>query len=247
MTRGLLDNHMKPSATIDTSVCGNRQSISSVHRGFTFELKSLDQQERGCGLNSYPILGWLAEAREMRGHVLYDDGRRPLFRMNDGSFSDPDPVDIDAYHILARSEGHIVGYARIVPPTSLLTGVIASAIGRCQFEAILHELGTDRERICEASRWAVVPECRGSLGLQIVVASWIAARWLSYEKALVLAATCRKQDVALIRMGAHAVSSLPLFSWRFSDEQLRLLYFDAAHASEFMEKKIAELANAFGN
>jgi hypothetical protein len=143
---------MKPSVAIETNVCGNRQSISSVHRGFTFELKFLDQQERGWGLNSYAISGWLAEAREMRGRVLYDDGRRSFFRMNDGSFGDPDPVDIEAYHNSARSEGHMVGYARIVPPASLLTGFIASTIGKCRLEAILHELGTDRERICEASR-----------------------------------------------------------------------------------------------
>jgi hypothetical protein len=238
---------MEPSVTIDTSICANQQSMSSAHRGFTFELKFLDQQERGWGLNSYAISGWLAEAREMRGRVLYDDGRRPFFRMNDGSFGDPDPVDVEAYHVIARSEGHIVGYARIVPPTSLSTGFIASTIGKCRFEAILHELSTDRERICEASRWAVVPECRGSLGSQIVVASWIAARRPSYDKALVLACTCRKQDAALIRMGAHAVSSLPLFASECSDEQLRLLYFDLAHASEFMEKKIAEKTNAFGD
>ena len=235
---------MKPSVGIDTSLCGNRQPASSIHRSFTFELKFLDPQERDLGLNSYAIPGWLAEAREMRACVFYDDGRRPFFRMNNGSFGDPDPVDIEAYHIIARSDGRMVGCARIVPPTSLLTGFIASTIGRHRFEAILREFGADRVGVCEASRWVVAPECRGTLGSRIVAASWTAARWLSYEKAFVLACTCQKQDLALIRMGAHAINGLPLFASGFSHDQFRLLYFDVVHASDFMENKIAGMKNA---
>jgi hypothetical protein len=182
---------------------------------------------------------WLAEVREMRARVLYDQGRRPFFRAADGGFDDPDPVDLDAYHIVARSQARAVGYARVVP-LAAESGFISFTIGEQRFERILRDIGTTRERACEAARWAVVPEWRGELGPHLVAASWAVARWLAVDTAFVLACTSGKQDLALIRLGAHAIRGLSLFTSRISDEELRLLYFDVSHPSAWMRRQTIE-------
>jgi hypothetical protein len=238
----VLENHHTLNRIIDTRHCGSGYKDASRRFCHDIELKFLTQQEREKGLGCDSVCDWLGEVREMRGRVFYDDGRRPFFRMNDGSFGDPDPVDLNAYHLVARSRGRAVGCARIVPPENILSGFIASIIGRQRFDQILQDLGTHRERTCEASRWVVVPECRGVLGPSIVVAAWTVARWLRLEKAFVLACTCKKQDVALTRMGAHAINDLPLVRSVISDDKFRLLYFDVADASESMERRIDEMA-----
>jgi hypothetical protein len=137
-----------------------------------------------------------------------------------------------------------VGYARIVPFSGLSSGFITLSIGGEKLHAILRTLKTDEAHACEASRWAVVPEFRGRLGSWIVAASWAIAYWLSYHIALVLACTCQKQDLALIRLGAQAIEGLPLFASSISDDRCRLLYFDVRNPSRFMQAKIAEAARA---
>lgn len=185
---------------------------------------------------------WLAEVREMRGRVLYDHGRRPFFRRPDGSFDDIDPMDLNAYHIVARSLGQVVGCARIVPLSNVDACAISSTIGDQRFQEILQDLGTVRERTCEASRWVVMPECRGTLGPHIVAASWAVASWLAVEVAFVLVGARSKQDLALIRMGARAVSGLPVFPSERFDDELRLLYFDVFHPCPSMQRRMMEAA-----
>jgi hypothetical protein len=122
--------------------------------------------------------------------------------------------------------------------------VIGSTIGAKRFHRILRDLGTTRERACEAARWIVVPECRGRVGARIVAASWAVARWLSVDIAFVLAGTRQKQDLALIRLGARAIAGLPLFPSQIFDDDLRLLYFDVLHPSGWMGKQMLGTAVA---
>ena len=205
------------------------------------DLRFMD--ERGTDRTSTSAPAWLAEVREMRGRVLYDEGRRPFFRLPNGSFYDSDPADLHAYHVIARSQGRAVGSARVLPLAVELS-FISFTIGIERFEHILRDLGTTWEHACEAARWAVVREWRGRLGHRIVMASWAVARWLGFDVAFVLACTCEKQDLALIRFGARAIRGLPLFPSRISDDTLRLLYFDVSHPEESMRRRIDEAAEA---
>jgi hypothetical protein len=179
----------------------------------------------------------------MRGAVFYDHGHRPSFRQADGSFFDGDEVDLKAYHIIARSHGRAVGCSRVMPLGDSGMSTIENAVGEQQFQNILRDLGTTRERTYEASRWTVVPECRGELGPRMVAASWVVARWLDAEVALVLAGTRQKQDLALVRMGAHPVRGLPLLVSEVFDDELRILYFDVPHPPQAMLRSMAEVSH----
>jgi Acetyltransferase (GNAT) domain len=213
--------------------------------GMTNSVLSSSATEQQLVIQSFALASsqdWLAEVREMRGRVIYEQGRRPSFRMIDGSFDDPDPIDRHAYHIIARAQGRAVGCSRIMVMANGRPSTVTSTIGEDRFDRILRDIGTTREQTCEASRWIVVPEYRGKLGPRIVAASWAVARWLSVEIAFVLAGTRQGQDRALVHMGARAISGLPLFPAEVLDDDLRLLYFDVSHPSESMRKQMLEIA-----
>ena len=235
------NTHTRPWRTTDTEQARGRPGDSSI----TFELKYPECRHFELTMDLAPP-DWLVELRHMRGRVLYDEQLRPSFRRPDGSFDDPDPADLSAYHIIARAGRCIVGCARIVSSENIQSGFIASTLGMQQLQKIFDIVGTHRQEVCEASRWVVVPEFRGELGRRIVAASLAVGRWLSIRIAFALAATCRKQDLALIRMGARPVNGLPLFATPISYDKCCLLYFDLMHPSPGMGKQISEMTEALG-
>jgi hypothetical protein len=197
----------------------------------SMELRFVEMQDANCVPASTPA--WLSEVREMRGRVCYDQGHRPSFRTTNGRFEDADTVDLSAYHVIVRSLGKAVGCARLLPLARVRSGVISSAIGPERFSSILMELGTTRENTAEASRWIVVPEFRGGMGPRIVAAVWAVTRWLSLEFVFVMAGTRQRQDLALIHMGAQALSDIALVRSDVFDDELRLLYFNVHRPRPF--------------
>jgi len=193
---------------------------------------------RRAGDESIP--GWLADVQQMRGAVLYEDGRRPSFRRVDGRFYDGDAIDLEAYHVVARSGDQAVGCVRILPLHNADATMIETRIAAREFENILRDLGTTRAQTCEASRWMALPEFRGELGPWMVAASWTVAQSLGMAVALVLAGTRQKQDLALVRMGARAVKGVPLFVSEVFDDELRLLYFDLPNPPAAMRRRMAD-------
>jgi hypothetical protein len=188
---------------------------------------------------------WLRELRALRGKIFYNDGQRPSFQTADGAFDDPDPTDTSAFHIVGGSEGRAIGCARLLP-SILPDSWLDSVLGRRRLDTILRNLGVNRSQACEGSRWAVAPEGRGTLGPVIVAATWAVARWLRCSVGLVLACTCRNQDVALIRMGGHPVPGVPLMRSPVSEDYLRLIYFDAMNSPETMRKHLDRAAALLG-
>lgn len=206
------------------------------------ELRFVEMQDANYVPASDPT--WLSEVREMRGRFCYDQGHRPSFRTTNGRFEEADTLDFSAYHVIARSLGKAVGCARLVPLAKVRSGVISSAIGFERFSGILRELGATRENTAEASRWIVVPEFRGGMGPRIVAAAWAVSRWLSLEFVFVMAGTRQRQDLALIRMGAQALSDVGLVRSGVFDDELRLLYFDVQRPRPFMCSHIDQAAVA---
>ena len=202
-----------PGTVERTSSSAHSADSTDLRFGIEARFIGLEQYKNG---SDHLLPEWLAELREMRGRVCYEEGHRPFFRLPD---------------------------ARILPLTDSQPSALFSALGKDRFEEILSRMGTTRARTCEASRWLVVPECRKGLGTRIVAASWAIAQWLSLEAAFVLAGTRQKQDCALIRMGARAIDGLPLFPSDTFDDDLRVLYFDVSHPSDWMAKQIDQMTS----
>lgn len=191
---------------------------------------------------------WLAELTEMRGRVLYDGGRRPAFRLADGSFADPDPLDAYAYHLLARPSACLVGCCRVVPLASAQPCGTESLLGRERFNRLLLEIGATRAHTGEASRWIVVPEHRGPrVGLRLVAGMWAIFRWLGLQTVIAMVGTRDGQNRALMRIGGRPVPGLaPLPSHKFDDEIL-VLSFDVSRPAKSFAVLIDEMAAPLGD
>jgi hypothetical protein len=162
---------------------------------------------------------WLAELWEMRGRVLNHVWGLPEFKLGDGSFADPDPVDQRAYHLLARSPKELVGCIRAVPLTAGHGFVGESLLGRQGVDNLLLSIGATRERTAELSRWFVLPEYADSgVAIRLVGGIWAVLRWLGTQKAIGMVATRDGQDRILMRMGCQRPPHLaPIVSPRFGE------------------------------
>ena len=104
-----------------------------------------------------PTPAWLVELSEMRGRVLYAEGRRPAFRLANGRFADPDPLDVYAYHLVAYAATGAVGCIRLVPLADLPECFSEHLVGHQAFAQALDALQMTRPQAVEGGRWMVVP------------------------------------------------------------------------------------------
>lgn len=167
----------------------------------------------------------LAEIRAFRARVLYDGGRRPHFRTSEGSFTDCDRHDADAYHLLAREGSAIVGCVRLVPVPERGSCLTEELIGLRPFADMLLRLGVHRSDTLEGGRWIVDPQCRrGRLAVMLAAGGVAVARALGYELLCCPVGTATKQDRVLARLGLRAVPALPVIDVARFDDQLRVMY-----------------------
>lgn len=210
---------------------------------FTTELHLPPARQTGT---TAAAASWLDELQELRGRVLFDNGRRPNFLQPDGRYRDPDPLDVVSYHLVVRWGGVIAGCARVTPLTHGTRGVVEHTLGTDGFERMLATIGASRGITSEASRWIVAPEFRGgSLAFHLVAASWAVGQWVGAKIGFVAAGTRNRQDTMLMKMGARS-TNLPLVRSEEFDDELHVLHFDVQHPSDSMICWIEHMNTALG-
>ena len=210
----------------------------------TWQLQCLPNVGADDGAVSAPQ--WLAELSEMRGRILFAEGRRPAFRLEDGSFADPDPLDAYAYHILARTPFGLAGCCRILSFATAPTSVTESILGP-QFGQLLLKLGTTRAESCEGSRWLVAREYRAkATALRLVAGAWAVARWLGFKYIIGMVGTKDKQDCVLRRTGGRPVPGLATHTCKTFADELRALYFDVLHPAQPFSSLVDEMEALLG-
>jgi hypothetical protein len=180
---------------------------------------------------------WIDEVTSLRGTALFGNGRRPNFRTGEGRYSDPDPIDLDAWHLLAYAGDSLVGCVRIYPLTvegpPCLTELL---LGKAQFSRILRDMGRHRDNAIEIGRWVVDPALRISSRLAPGIAVQLAAGAGALAFALVnqsededgvaifSARSREKQYQVPSRLGLRPVSGIdPLASTEHGDV-IRVMY-----------------------
>jgi N-acyl-L-homoserine lactone synthetase len=172
---------------------------------------------------------WLQELSEMRGEVLFDNGRRPLFKQSNGKFADPDVLDTYAYHLLAKSDDRIVGCVRVIPLISSPTSITESLLGRSALEHVLQEIGSHYSHTVEASRWMVHPDFRGSrVSLGLAAGMMAIADHLNFKTMIAMAGTHDGQDRYLMHMGLLPLPGIPLVKAPEFDDELRIVHYDVS-------------------
>jgi hypothetical protein len=202
----------------------NRRNIDPP--SLRWQIKAPPGCENGCS-----SLDWLKEVRALRGRVLFDNGRRPAFRIENGEFCDEDPIDVRAFHVLAYDGAPLVGCVRLYrldpegPPC-----VTEKILGRRVFSQMLQTLGANRTEIVEIGRWTVDPGYRAArhdlgLSLQLAAASAAVAKTLGEASgasrgfAICAAGTKGRQDRMIARFGMAPVLGIdPTYCEDYKDD-----------------------------
>lgn len=215
--------------------CSSARSSPLIPSKFlSWQLRS-PLQDSSCGDGETP--GWLDEVRSLRGAVLFDHGRRPGFRTNDGHYVDPDPIDPHAYHVLAYDGARLAGCVRIYPLTEdgprCLTETL---LGKRGFSEMLLRLGGRRDETFEIGRWVADPELRTHCNLASSIGVQLAAGAGSLALALVKRARLQNgialfsvgtrdgQDLMLSHFGLTAVPGIEPVSCDHYDDSVKVMY-----------------------
>ena len=172
-------------------------------------------------------LDWLKDVSELRGQVFYEDGRRPAFKLADGRFADPDPLDLHAHHIIASSSGRAVGCVRLVPVVGTPAGVTEQLLGPARFAEMLASVGVTRTQAVGCERWVADPDCRGSrVGVLLAAGAVAAARSLGFKLLFCSVGTRARQDRILSRLGLRPVAGFPLIDVPTWNDAVRVMSID---------------------
>jgi len=163
--------------------------------------------------------------RAFRAQVLFDHGRRPHFLATTGQYSDPDPADRDAYHVIASSDDGIAGCFRVLPLADAHAGLCERLVGGDRLDDVLHRLGTDRTRVSEGGGWAVDPHHRGQgLGLRLLATGVAMAERLGLEGMIGASGVRFGQCRLLERTGSRPVPFLDLLPVPWLADDVRVMF-----------------------
>ncbi len=183
--------------------------------------------------NEQELPDWLDELREMRGRVLYAGGRRPqFFDEASNRCYDCQPYDLEAWHIVARLNGKLVGCVRCAPLAT--TGSpLTDLLGADRVRDIVASLGTTPDRCAEVSRWTVDPECGFfGLGYDLIAAVWAFLADSGYQIGLAATGTQGKQDRILEQLGLRYLEDVEGQWSEAFDDTLRFMYAPFEHPVE---------------
>jgi hypothetical protein len=202
---------------------------------------------------------WLDEVRSLRGAALFDNGRRPKFKTGDGCYTDSDPIDPYAWHVLAYFGDSLVGCVRVYPLAgNSLPCLTETLLGEKQFRETLLSVGRHRNNAIEIGRWVVDPALRAQrslapgIGVQLAAAAGAIALALVNQSedvnaiAIFSAGSRDNQYQMLSRIGLRQVSGIePLISTEY-DDVIRVMYCTRNHMQPRFQRMMDAMAQGMG-
>jgi N-acyl-L-homoserine lactone synthetase len=162
-----------------------------------------------------------------RARVLFDEGRRPSFRNDEGAYADADPLDALAFHVVVRCEGEIVGCIRVNPTSVSPPSSMAALLGPALLAHVMRSLHVDPSECWDGGRWAVDPRRqRAALGGELACAAMAVARHLGGRRLVGVAGVRQRQAERLVSLGAEYVVACPAVEAKALDDELRVVAFD---------------------
>lgn len=162
----------------------------------------------------------LEEIRAFRARLLYDNGRRPAFRLPSGDYADPDPVDERAYHVVARDgRGGLVGCVRLAKVELMCPSAVEAHLGYERAARLISDLAVPRSRIVELGRLAVTKEHRGQSLTPVMLIGCVAlSRHLDHQVLWGLSGTRDRQHRLFDRLGSRMVPDSTAYVPKYDDE-----------------------------
>lgn len=187
---------------------------------------------------------WLAELSEMRGRLLYAEGRRPTFCLSNGKFADDDALDRDAYHLLAYAATGLVGCVRLLSLAAIARCMTETLVGSQPLRDALLALNVSRHQAAECGRWMVAPEYRCTSMLAMRLAAGIIALGRRLEHKILVASTGTRDGQAnlLIRIGFQPLPTLTSLAVPLYSDELQFIYINPRCASAKFTLLINQMA-----
>ncbi|QLY30560.1 GNAT family N-acetyltransferase [Nocardia huaxiensis] len=183
----------------------------------------------------------LRELREFRGRIAWDAGRRPDFRRPDGSFTDDDPHDLVAHHLLLRPPGggDLIGCCRYAPLETLPCSRIRE-LDATTADSLCAELACADTDILEGGRLLVAPEWRRhGLASDLLLAGTALARVLSRRVIWGTAGVRQGQEHVFLRLG-YRCADAPLIPAPHYADDLRIIVCEPHRVPPESEPRTAE-------
>jgi predicted GNAT family N-acyltransferase len=204
---------------------GRRQSFPSTSSTIAWTVRSLQDTNTSRSSTPATIPAWLHDVRSLRADILYGAGRRPSFKAADGRCYDDDPIDLDAWHVMAWSGSTLVGCVRLSPVAGARCCTTKALMGEDAFTALVARLGVTAAGVVEIGRWVVRPDYRrGGTAVELAAMAATLARRLGFEVALCAAGTGDRQDRLLAGMGMLAVPTVDAFPCATYMDRVRVMY-----------------------
>ncbi|MFB7717940.1 hypothetical protein [Nocardia sp. NPDC056100] len=187
-------------------------------------------------------LPWLVELREFRARIAWNSGRRPDFRQTDGTFADPDPHDLRAYHLMVRTDaGELIACCRYAPLEALPCSRIRE-LDPVGADRIAGELGCLDAEMLEGGRLLVAMQWRHyGLATELLLAGTALARLLDRRAIWGTAGVRDGQEHVFLRLGYHCAAA-DLIPAPHYDDELRIIVCDPARVPAAIEPRITALA-----
>ncbi|MRH86448.1 ubiquitin activation protein [Nocardia sp. SYP-A9097] len=182
--------------------------------------------------------GLVGRVRELRARILYDHGRRPDFRADDGSLRDDQDLDYGAWHFIARRDpdGEPLGYIRLSTP---VTGALFQSrvfLGDAEYRRVLAAEGVEPNVVFEHSRLVVEQRSRKlGLGVHLNAVAIGAAHHLGAEIMIGTSGTKDGQDRFHGRFGFHPVPGTRRYVEQYTENVVILVHRTDRGAAEYAD------------
>ncbi|MFE0459046.1 ThiF family adenylyltransferase [Kitasatospora sp. NPDC058965] len=185
--------------------------------------------------------------RELRARVLFDHGRRPVFRTPGGSYADDQDLDLGAWHFIARGEpdGPPLGYIRLSTPATGHLFQSRAFLGAEGYESVLRVEGASLAETFEHSRLVVEHRARKlGLGAYLNAVAIGAAHAMGARLMIGTSGTKDGQDAFHERFGFRSLPATRRYVAQYTEDVVIMVHRVADGAGEYTDL-VSRLRDSF--
>ena len=170
---------------------------------------------------------WLLWIRSLRSQILYDGGARPLFGPGGARYGDPDPADLENFHLALFENDLPIGAARLsLPGYNRSQSLVDPTFGQENINLCLASAGYRREDCAEASRLVLHADYRqGRIVQRLFGGLWALAAESGAKAIIAAVGTKNHQDRLFSMFGAQILNEAGSVDAPTFNDELRLALF----------------------
>jgi hypothetical protein len=196
------------------------------------------------------VTDWLNELREMRARSYHAEGC-PGFRLPNGIYADPDPLDSLTHHLAILKDVEAVGGIRLACLGEVWPCLSEKILGEDheKLQKSLEQLNISRENVGELSRWAIAEAYQNDRWGMSLVGGIIALARVKGHRAVIGSASTRKTRCKpkspadmWIKIGARPMPHLEIREVPEYNDRVQFLCLDLDKVDPGFERLVNKMA-----